>query len=263
MRLFPYLLGFGLCYSPCFAQYEGDAWSNALGNAVTANPTHRSLFNNPVASIGDPLFFSAGYANTYFLPGIYLATAGMGFSIRSWSSSISLSSYGNKAFQLQQAGIGFARTWGNFSLGERFRVLQVDLGEYGKKSLLLVDIGFRYKLSESFFIASEVRNLSNAAVLKKEWIDPTEFRSGIAKRFSSQTLLCISLNKKQQEAIDLCTGLEYFPKKQFALQLGFQSKDRSIHLGNTLLLKQQQLQISYGLHPVLGSSMQTAYSYAF
>ena len=225
--------------------------------AVTNNIAGITHLKKPALGVSAQNRFNLKALSTVTLQGVYpLAKAG--------ALGLELSRFGDKLYNEQQLGIGFAHQIGPVSLGLKATLWQVHLEELGSKRTITLSFGGQSEIIPDLLVGAHIFNLNQAKLA--EYQDerlPTVMTAGITYKASPKILLSIQTDKNLEMPADFKTGLEYFIIEKLAFRTGFSTATQSVTGGIGFKTRTFQVDYALGSHSVLGFSNYVAVSYQF
>jgi hypothetical protein len=228
-----------------------DVWS------VTNNIAGITHLKKPALGVYTQNRFNLKALSTVTLQGVYpLVKAG--------ALGLELSRFGDKLYNEQQIGVGFAHQIGPVSLGLKATIWQVHLEELGSKRTLTFAFGGQSEIIPDLLVGAHIFNLNQAKLA--EYQDerlPTVMTAGVTYKASPKLLLSVQTDKNLEMPADFKTGLEYFVIEKLALRTGFSTATQSVTGGIGFKSSAFQVDYALGSHSVLGFSNHVAVSYQF
>lgn len=256
-----------LCLSTLQAQQlsQAGARSAGMGYAAVALPDVWALCNNTagIASIMQPqlgLYVENRFGERAFTTVALQATYP---TARYGTFGLSLSRFGDALFSQQHVGVGAAHKLGQFSLGAKADVWQVQAAGYGSQKAVALSAGVQGEVVPNLYFGAFAYNLNQArlASFEDERL-PTLMKAGFAYRPTSRLLLAAETEKNIDHAADFKAGAEYaLIEGKFTLRTGFSTLTTSMTLGAGLQARQLQVDYAYGASTPLGSSHHLSVSY--
>lgn len=163
--------------------------------------------------------------------------------------------FGYKLYNEQQAGIAYARKFGEkISAAVKLNYQNIKIGEeYGSKSYVTAEAGLQAQLAKNFWIGAHLYNPTETKLTdepKENVGSVLGFGAGyiFSEKFNVQT----SLEKNSNESALFNAGIEYHPMKQLWLRAGVGSKPLTGTFGFGLAWDMLQFDFATAFHPDLG-----------
>ena len=201
--------------------------------------------------------FNLKALSTVTLQGVYpLVKAG--------AFGLELSRFGDKLYNEQQIGLGFAHQLGTVSLGLKATVWQVHLEESGSKRTVAFSFGGQSEIIPNLLVGAHIFNLNQAklATYQDERL-PTLMTAGITYKPGTKLLLSLQTDKSLLAAADFKAGIEYYLIEKLAFRTGISTATQSATGGVGFKTGTFQLDYALGGHAVLGVSNYLSVSYQF
>lgn len=229
-----------------------DVW--ALGN----NTAGIASLQQPQAGAYVENRFGESAFTTVSLQAVY-STNGYG------TYGLSLSRFGDALFSQQHVGLGAAHQIGNYSLGVKADVWQVQAAGYGSQKAVTLSAGVQGKLSPVLHFGAFAYNLNQARLLAFEDERlPTLLKAGLTYRPTPRLTLAAETEKHIDHDADFKAGMEYaLLENRFVLRSGFSTLSNSLTFGAGFLARQLQVDYAFGSFALLGNSHHLSLSYRF
>jgi len=201
--------------------------------------------------------FNLKALSTVTLQGVYpLAKAGV--------VGLEFSRFGDKLYNEQQIGLGFAHQLGTVSLGLKATLYQVHLEELDSKRTVAFSFGGQSEIIPNLLVGAHIFNLNQArlASYQDERL-PTYMTAGLTYKPGQKLLLSLQTDKSLTYAADFKAGIEYFIIEKLAFRTGISSATQSATGGFGFKARTFQLDYALGGHSVLGVSNYLSVSYQF
>ncbi len=201
------------------------ARSGGLGRSSLALSGFWAGFNNQ-ASLADYNKLSAGiyYENRFIVKEMNLAAGGFILPTKSGTFGLNLTWFGYSDFNEKKIGLGYGRKFGkSFSAGIQLDYLSTYIAEnYGKKSLITFELGFKASLGENFIIGGHLFN-PVPVYIQKEFNDriPTVFSIGAVYYISNELLITLETEKSSEFKPLIRGGIEYQIINRVAVRMGY------------------------------------------
>lgn len=208
----------------------------------------------------------AGFTNYFLLSSTGISSFAAVLPVKQGTFGLSLSNSGYAQYSEFLTGISFGKSFGDkISAGIRLDHLQIAQGaEYGKKQLLMAELGFMSKLSSKLTFGAHLFNPTRSKI--HEWQNervPTVLSAGFAYTFSDKALASLEVEKNSYYAADIRAGLEYKPVREVALRMGFNTRPQTVTFGVGMQFPAFSLDLASSWHSVLGFSPGISLQYHF
>jgi len=258
--LLPFSVRAGNEPQPAGARSAGLAGITAMLSdvwAVTNNIAGITALQKPVVGVYAENRFNLKALSTVTLQGVYsLAAKG--------SVGIELSRFGDKLYNEQKIGIGYAHKIGPVSLGLKATILQLHLEELGSKRAVAISFGGQSEIIPNLVFGAHIFNMNQAKLADYQGERfPTVMNAGLAYKPGTKLLLSLETEKDLEYPADVKAGIEYKIIEQLALRTGFSSARQSATAGVGFTSKSFQIDYALGGHSVLGVSNYLSVSYQF
>ena len=202
--------------------------------------------------------FNLKALSTVSLQGVYPLAKAAG------AVGLEFSRFGDKLYNEQQVGLGFAHQLGTVSLGIKATLWQVHLEELGSKRTVAFSFGGQSEIIPNLVVGAHLFNLNQAklATYQDERL-PTRMTAGLTYKPSQKILVSLQTDKSLTTAADFKAGLEYFVIPKLGFRTGISSATQSATGGFGFKAKSFQLDYALGGHAVLGVSNHVSASYQF
>jgi len=201
--------------------------------------------------------FNLKALSTVSLLGVYpLAKAG--------AVGLEFSRFGDKLYNEQQVGLGFAHQLGTVSLGIKATLWQVHLEELGSKRTVAFSLGGQSEIIPNLVVGAHLFNLNQAklAAYQNERL-PTRMTAGLTYKPNQKILVSLQTDKSLTAAANFKAGIEYFVIPKLGFRTGISSATQSATGGFGFKAKSFQVDYALGGHAVLGISNHVSASYQF
>jgi hypothetical protein len=175
---------------------------------------------------------------------------------------VELSRFGDKLYNEQKFGLGYAHKIGPVSLGLKATLLQLHLEELGSRRTVAFSFGGQSEIIPSLVFGAHIQNLTQARLADfQEERFPTVMNAGLTYKAGVKTLLCLETEKDLEQPAFVKGGVEYKIIEQLALRTGFSSGRQTATAGVGFTSRQLQIDYALGGHSVLGFSNYLSVSY--
>ncbi|WP_156126257.1 hypothetical protein [Hymenobacter sp. DG25B] len=219
----------------CLAQGNGPGLHGAraagMGNAAVTLSDVWALGNN-VAGLSQLTRPEVGvYAENRFLISS-LNTVGLavasplgrltGEEPRYGVAGLELQRFGDKLYNEQRVGLGYAYRTGVMSVGVRADVLQVAIEGLGSRRAVAASVGAQAELiPRKLVFGASLYNLNQAKLAEYEDERvPTVLKAGLSYRPTEKVMLNAEVEKDVDHAADFRAGIEYQALEALALRVG-------------------------------------------
>lgn len=227
-----------------------DVWAvsnNVAAMATTKEPQLGVYANN---RFGESAF------TTVALQAVY-PTASYG------TYGLSLSRFGDELYSQQHLGAGAAHRIGEFSLGAKVDVWQVQAKEYGSQKAIALSVGVQGQVLPQLYFGAYAFNLNQAklADFEDERL-PTLMKAGLSYRPTARFILAAETEKNIDHDADFKAGAEYeVIADKFSLRSGFNSLSGTLTFGAGFKARHLHADYAFGSTSPLGSSHHLSLSY--
>lgn len=237
--------------------------SNGLGKTSLNFTDLHSLFGNQAGLAEVETFGALGVVEQrYLLADLNQAAFGAALPTFSGVFGLTLRNFGTADYRETGAGLAYAR-----KLSERLRIggqlhwAQLNISEYGSRSLFNLDIGIQAELLPKLWAAAQVRNAIRQQVLDGEYT-PTVFSAGLAYAIGEKVMLFTELYKDIDFPADMRVGIEYNPSKTIYLRAGMNTAPGGWSFGFGLPIFQNlTFDCAAAYHPYLGFTPSAGLAY--
>jgi hypothetical protein len=241
--------------------------ASSMGKASVALSDTWSVNNNP-AGMAFAKKASAGLyvENHYFLKDLSNQVAAFTQPTRSGVFGSSIQYSGNSIFNTMNAGLAYARLFGNqVATGIKLDILRTSLSEgYGTSTCGTFEVGMQLLLANKLFLGVHIFNPLYTRLSKNENEKiPAIMRTGLTYSYSGALSISTELKKNSENPLEFLTGLEYkFSGKGF-IRMGFSTAPFTYSFGVGYVIRQLSIDISSCYHEILGISPQASLQYTF
>lgn len=172
--------------------------------------------------------------------------------------------FGDKLYNEQRLGFGYAHQIGQVSLGLKADLLQVHVEEFGTKRVVALSFGGQGEFVPGLVVGAHVYNLNQAklADFEDERV-PTVMTAGISYRPSKKIMLNAETEKNIELPADFKAGLEYQVIEKLGLRTGFSTLTQSFTFGAGFTASAFQIDYALATTSKLGFSNHVSVSYKF
>jgi hypothetical protein len=172
--------------------------------------------------------------------------------------------FGDKLYNEQRLGIGYAHKIGQVSLGLKADLLQLHVEEYGSKRVVAFSFGGQSEVVPGFLVGAHIYNFNQAklAEFEDERV-PTVMKAGISYRPGKKVMLNVETEKDIELDADFKAGLEYQVIEKLALRTGFSTLTQSASFGAGFMARSFQIDYALSSQSRLGFSNHVSVGYKF
>lgn len=172
--------------------------------------------------------------------------------------------FGDKLYNEQRLGIGFAHQLGQVSLGLKADLLQVHVEEFGSKRVVAFSFGGQSEIIPNLLVGAHIYNFNQArlAEFQDERV-PTVMKAGISYRPGKKVMLNAETEKDIELDADFKAGLEYQVIEKLALRTGFSTLTQSASFGVGFAARSFQINYAFTSQSRLGFSNHVSIGYKF
>lgn len=177
---------------------------------------------------------------------------------------LSLSRFGDALFSQQHIGIGLAHKLGQFSLGAKADIWQLQVAEYGSRKAVSLSAGVQGEIMPDLFFGAYAYNLNQAQLASYEDERlPTVMKAGLSYRPTPRLLIAAETEKNIDYNADFKAGAEYtLIQEKFKLRTGFSTLTSSLTFGAGFQARQLQVDYAFGSTTPIGNSHHLSVAYA-
>lgn len=223
------------------------AISLGLGGIISIDTKDWSVFNNPagLANI-ESLSGIVGYQTFLDFSPFNSGVAGINLPTPAGTFALGISRFGDELFNTQMINFGFARKVGIMSLGLKANILQVNIDGFGKRSILIPEIGGLADLTPTLTLGTHIYNFTQSLISQNtlEKI-PTIIRLSLDYHPTDLFNLYTEIEKDVELNPDLKFGLAYLIIDKLTLRTGISTALKSHSFGARLFIK--NLVIDYAI----------------
>jgi hypothetical protein len=204
-------------------------------------------------------------ANRFNLKALSTVTIQGGYPLaKAGTIGLEFSRFGDKLYNEQQIGLGFAHRLGPVSLGIKATLWQVHLEELGSKRTVAFSFGGQSEVIPNLLVGAHIFNLNQARLAKyQDERLPTIMTAGLTYKAGQKILLSAQTDKSLDFSADFKAGVEYLIVEQLAIRTGFSSVTQSATGGVGFKARAFQIDYALGGHAVLGISNHLSIAYQF
>lgn len=175
--------------------------------------------------------------------------------------------FGDKYYNEQRLGVGYAHKLGQVSLGIKADLLQVHAEDLGSKRVVILSFGGQSEIVPDLTVAAHIQNLNQAKLADSPEGDdervPTVMTAGISYRPGSKIMLNLETEKNIDLPADFKAGIEYLAIEKLSLRTGFSTLSQTATFGAGFKARAFQVDYALGTTSRLGISNHVSVSYKF
>lgn len=177
---------------------------------------------------------------------------------------VQLYRFGDKLYNEQRIGLGFAHQLGQVSLGLKADLLQIHVEEFGSKRVVAFSFGGQSELVPGLMVGAHIYNFNQAklAEFQDERV-PTVMKAGISYRPGKKVMLNVETEKDLELDVDFKAGLEYQIVEKLALRTGFSTLKQAASFGVGFAAQRFQIDYALSSQSRLGFSNHVSVGYKF
>lgn len=239
--------------------------SAGLGRASVTLSGFEAIYNNQ-AGLVTCKRISAGfyYENHFLLNELSIKSGALIIPTLSGVFGLIISRFGFELYNESKICLAYAKSLGkNFSAGIQLDYIRAFIAEnYGSKSIITFEAGFRAQLNKDLIIAAHINNPTAAKLssYNDERI-PAIFRVGTSYAFSKKVLAYLEIEKNINYSPNIKAGFEYQIIEKTFLRAGIGTKPFIYSFGFGLNYKKIRIDIASSVHNILGYSPQLSLIY--
>lgn len=199
------------------------ARSQGMGHASATLSDPWALFNNVGGLAGvEERHLMLAYQHRFGLE--FLNTIGAGFVSPLPIGAIGVSAFrfGDELFNQQKIGLGYSNRFGLASLGVKANYLQYNIDGFGRRGVLMLEMGGVAEITEKLFFGAHVSNLTQSKL--SEFSDerlPTLIKAGLSYRPVKGLMLNLETEKDVELPATVRAGFEYILQEKVSIRSGF------------------------------------------
>ncbi|OFY66878.1 MAG: hypothetical protein A3H98_13990 [Bacteroidetes bacterium RIFCSPLOWO2_02_FULL_36_8] len=252
------------------------ARSWGMGNTSVTLSDEWAAFNN-IGTTADLTQISGAYfyENRFGLPELTTQASAFIFPHPLLGNfSLSYQRFGDKRYNDQKIGIGYARNVAGIRFGFVADFLQtnVNLSEQGEgmqtKNSTVFEFGISTVFIKKIIVGAQVYNFSQTKLAYYETLNlneyiPTIIRSGVAYTPIDKLIISVEAEKDLDHPSNYKAGIEYKIISALALRTGISTQPEMGYYGIGIILKMFQLDYALNVHDKLGISHHASVSLRF
>lgn len=234
-----------------------DARALALGNIKALS---RGLSNPACLAFKEQKEFGGSVYNRFKMKELNTVGIYTLFPNRAIDAGVLLSSYGYEDYRLLQGRVSLAKKLSScFSIGTKLSYMNENsILEPENKNYFSADVGFYYRINESFEAAFSTENLLHTSSLF-----PVICDLGISYRLLPDCFVLVETGSDFRKYLDVKTGIEYEIAGWFSVRAGFRTRLKTPSLGFACTGTRWKTDVAFLLHPVPGLSSAIGVAYFF
>jgi hypothetical protein len=257
-----------------------NAWSSAAIDPVSPGARSQGMADARVmltgqgAGMGNPAglaaltgySFSMHYANYFLVPELGSEAFSIGMPSMTGTLGIDYAGTGNSFYHESQLCLSYGRTFGQkFRAGIGLHYLMVRQPDgFGNLSVVTPSLGFQALPLTGLTIGFQLFNPAGQNYGPEGYLQlPVIIQTGLGYKLGNEVLVCFEVEKKSDERIKYCGGIEIDLQKSLVARFGISSgvfPGYSFGLG--FHLRSLMIDLAASHHPVLGFSPAVTISFA-
>jgi hypothetical protein len=167
---------------------------------------------------------------------------------------ITVSRFGSASFSESLFSLAYGRSLSHdISAGVQFNYYLFNNDSYGNSSLVNFDAGIILRINSQFATSLHISNAIKSIIRKNtEEGLPLQLSSGFGYDVSKDVYLGCSINKTENEPLDINPQVNYKIDEKIFARLGLHSIYTVFYCGAGILLGKLRLEASTSIHPYLG-----------
>lgn len=255
----------------CITATAGDnppLGARALGMAGAGTALQGDVWgvqNNQASLAFIEKFQAAGFYETRFLMNdLGMKAFAAGIPIKNGVFGIGVSSFGNKLYSENKAGLAYSRKFGpKISAAVQLNFHNTRIAEnYGSASTATAEVGFMAEpvknLTLGFHLFNPTRSKLSGNLAERM---PTIMKLGALYKFSDKVFLTGEAEKDADYKASFRAGIEYRPLPSFYLRGGAASNPGMSAFGMGIVMQNLRLDVASTFHSVLGFSPSISLQY--
>jgi hypothetical protein len=232
-------LSIGFVKTNTYSSVYNDAFSFVGNQAALAK-----LKNSSVGVYGERRFMLAN-----------LSSYQLSFALPTSSGNFGLQAnyFGSASYNQSQLGLAYARNLGKIDVGAQFNYNQIKATGYGNAFAANFEAGAILHVSDQFQTGIHVYNPTRVSIGKNgEERLPLVYSFGLGYDASDKFFIGAEIEKVEDQAVNVNTGLQYSFDKKLFVRVGMSSLTSSFYLGVGFLWNGLRIDAAASLHPYLG-----------
>ncbi|MET4080130.1 hypothetical protein ABIB40_000070 [Pedobacter sp. UYP30] len=226
--------------------------------AIQGNAAAITTLNSPTVSINYIRNFLTEEISTQGLAAV--------IPIENNFIAIGFNRYGLSSYNQNKISFAYAKRFGNqFSMAIAVNYHQLKITNYGSSNGFSANVGFYYKLGNTFNLGAYITNPTKQGFVNEEVSAPIETSINIGASYlvSDKVLLASTVSKILKNPVDVRLGMEYQIAKPLALRAGVSAKPFKQYAGFGINFDKLLIDFATTFDNNLGYSPQIALGYAF
>jgi hypothetical protein len=167
---------------------------------------------------------------------------------------IDIARFGSTGFSESLFSLAYGRSLSqNFTAGVQFNYYLFNNGSYGNSSLVNFDAGIIFRINDQFASSIHISNAVKSIISKNtEEGLPLQLSTGFGYDISKDLYVGCSVNKTENEPVDINPQVNYRIDEKIIARLGIHSSNTVFYCGAGILLGKLRIEVSSSIHPYLG-----------
>lgn len=184
--------------------------------------------------------------------------------IKTFGYGFGFYNYGNSNYTEQGLQFSVAHAFNKrFSLGLGAHYNVFKIANYGHQSNLVIDASIAAKVNDKVMLAFKVYNPNRTRLnTYNDERMPTVYSAGLQYKVNAQVKSYLQIEKANAFQPNLKLGIDYAPKDNIHLRIGFSSIQPQFSFGAGFKHKKIKIDFASTIHPLIGVSSQTTLAYA-
>lgn len=267
-----------LTISNCFVEAQNDgtpigARAVGIGNSTVTITDQWAIFNNSagmanIENIAVGLFFE----NKFGMKEFSAVSAGFILPVNQLPGIDSMSSYGvagisffrfgDKLYNEQRVGIGYAHNIKNVSLGIKVNYWQLSIEGLGTKRTYVIEFGGQAVIKKDLIFGAHIYNINQAKLAEyKDERVPTIMKAGLSYRPLDKLMFNIETEKDVDFPASFKAGVEYQIINKLNIRTGISTRPFVNYFGVGFQFKSFEFDYALSTHSDLGLSHFLSISY--
>jgi hypothetical protein len=197
--------------------------SQGMGHASVTLNDGWSIFNNVGGIAGvDHTQILLGYQHRFGLEFLNTISAAVVSPLRIGAVGVSAFRFGDDLFNQQKIGLAYGNKFGLASLGVKANYLQYNIDGFGRRGMLMMEIGGVAEITEKIFFGAHITNFTQTKLA--EFDDervPTLLKAGLSYRPIKGLMVNIETEKDVELPATIRAGFEYEIQELVSIRSGF------------------------------------------
>ena len=194
-----------------------------MGSASVTSKGDWSIFNNPagLAQLNQSTALFA-YQTIFDFSPFNTVSAGAVIPTKIGTAGVGVYRFGDELFNSQMLSGMISHQVGIMSLGLRANYLQFNIEGFGRKAVLIADIGGIAVLSEDLTFGAQITNFTQSSISASEDERvPTIINIGLSYQPNEELRIAMEGEKDVDLTVDLKFGIEYKILEKITVRTGF------------------------------------------